>query len=436
MRSLVVTAILSVQLLALSKVVHAQRYLTDYDSTFFLRDTVRPVIKRFENLHISGYIQPQYQVAQSQGAPSYEGGNFSKYSNNRFMLRRARVKLDYFFPSKRNNLPAALFTFQLDATERGVNVRDMFARIYEPKAHNFSLTMGLFARPFGYEINLSSAFRETPERGRMSQKLMPTERDLGAMITYEPQRKNGKVFPLKWDIAIANGQGLASGGITDFDAYKDVISRITLKPVKLGPLEVSGGLSHLNGGWRQATRYRWEMDDQHGMYRFTLDSSLSNIGDKAERKYYGADLQLAYKHGWGKTELRGEYWRGTQPGTAKTTVNPGVLPLDPTFIRPFDGAFLLFLQNLGNSRNELMVKYDWYDPNRLVKGMNVNASAGNFSAADVRFNTLGLGLTRHFSSQVKFLLYYSIVRNEKTAIEGYTEDLEDNVLTARFHFRF
>lgn len=402
----------------------------------FIRDTVRPVVKRMENLYFSGYIQPQFQVAQSKGAPSYEGGNFSEFSNNRFMLRRARVKLDYFFPSKNSSFPAALFAFQFDATERGVNVRDMYARVFEPKGHNFALTMGIFARPFGYEINLSSAFRETPERGRMSQILMPTERDLGAMLSYEPQKKKGKFKPFKLDVALVNGQGLAPGGTTDFDQYKDLVSRFTLKPIPVGGLTLSGGLSLLNGGWRQATKYKWTMSDNSGKYNFNLDSSLSNLGGKAERRYYGADVQLVKKHGWGKTEFRAEYWRGLQPGTAKTTTNPGILPLDPTFIRPFDGGFFYFLQNLGNSKNELMVKYDWYDPNRKVGGPQIGMNGGGFTAADVRFDTWGVGLTRWLTDRVKFLVYYDFVKNEKTSVAGYTQDLKDNIFTARFQFRF
>jgi hypothetical protein len=436
MKSLSVLFLLIGMTILMPLTVTAQRYLTEYDSTLFIRDTVRPVVKRIENLYFSGYMQPQFQVAQSKGISGYEGGNFSEFSNSRFMLRRARVKIDYFFPSKKGSFPAALFAFQVDATERGVNVRDMYARIFEPKGQNFSLTMGLFARPFGYEVNLSSAYRETPERGRMSQILMPTERDLGAMISYEPQPIKGKRIPLKWDMALVNGQGLAAGGTTDFDSYKDLISRITLKPVKWGVLQVSGGLSLLNGGWQQATKYRYEMTKENGAAKFSVDSSLSNMGGKAERHYYGADVQVAYKHGWGKTEVRAEYWRGSQPGTAKTSTNPGVLPLDPTFIRPFDGAFLLFLQSLGNSKNELMVKYDWYDPNRKVKGAAIGVNGGNFNAADIRFNTLGTGLTHYFSDRVKFLVYYSFVKNENTSIAGFEQDLKDNVFTARFHFRF
>ena len=206
-------------LIFLSVTASSQRYLADIDSSFFIKDTVRPVIKRFENLRITGYIQPQFQKAQSDGAPSFSGGNFSAFSSSRFMLRRARVKIDYVLPSK-TRYPKALFSFQIDATERGVIVRDMFLKLFETNKNIFSLTAGLFARPFGYEVNLSSAFRETPERGRMSQILMPSERDIGMMVSFEPQEKKHKLSHIKFDIGFFNGQGLSGTGadVADTDA--------------------------------------------------------------------------------------------------------------------------------------------------------------------------------------------------------------------------
>src|SRR5258705_13978986 len=118
-------------LLNVSAEAHSQRYLSDLDSSLlYLKDTVRPLLKRFENLQFSGYIQPQFQLADTEGAKSYNGGDFSQFSKSRFMLRRARVKLDYLLTTT-DRYPRALFTFQVDATERGVNVRDMFMRLYE-----------------------------------------------------------------------------------------------------------------------------------------------------------------------------------------------------------------------------------------------------------------------------------------------------------------
>ena len=104
---------------------YSQRYLSDLDTSHFIKDTVRPVLKRFENIRISGYMQPQFQVAEADGAQSFEGGNFSQFSKSRFMLRRARLKVDYLLLSN-EKLPKALFTFQIDATERGVIVREVF----------------------------------------------------------------------------------------------------------------------------------------------------------------------------------------------------------------------------------------------------------------------------------------------------------------------
>src|SRR5215218_5383408 len=135
---LIKAVVLSALLFGAQLQVYGQRYLTDYDSAAFIRDTLRPFLKRFEHLSISGYMQPQFQVAQQKGAPSYSGGAFSEFSNNRFLLRPARIKFDYLVPAMERYVPKVLFTFQVDATERGVNVRDMFVRLYEPRQQNVS----------------------------------------------------------------------------------------------------------------------------------------------------------------------------------------------------------------------------------------------------------------------------------------------------------
>jgi hypothetical protein len=431
---LAVTAFLAAFLLGTSN-AHAQRYLADYDSLLFMRDTVRPVISRFNNIFISGYIQPQFQVASSKGTPSYSGGNFPEFVNNRFMLRRARLRVDYNLPSAETHLSLAVFTFQFEATERDVNVRDMLVRVYEPRHNKLSLAAGLFARPFGYEVNLSSSYRETPERGRMSQILMPSERDLGAAVTYESRSKNKKTVQIRYDLGLFNGQG--KSGPAEFDSFKDLITRFTLKPCALGGgVAVSGGLSFLFGGWVQPTQYRYEMGTDAGNKVFVVDSSLSNIGKKAERMYYGADIQLRKSHSWGKTELRAEYWRGTQPGTKTATVNPGTIPTGPVYIRSFDGAFLYFLQNIVNRHWELMAKYDWYDPNTKVSAKDIGKAGTNFSVGDIRFHTFGTGLTYYFNDNLKALAYYEWARNENTSLPGFTGDVSDNVFTFRMQLRF
>jgi len=413
---------------------YSQRYLSDLDSSLlYLNDTVRPLLKRFENLQFSGYIQPQFQLVDTEGAKTFSGGDFAPHSKSRFMLRRARVKLDYLLTTS-DRYPKALFTFQVDATERGVNVRDMFMRLYETKGHNFSFTAGLFARPFGFEVNLSSAYRETPERGRMSQTLMPTERDIGAMISYEPLRRSAKNKFIKLDAGLFNGQGLS--GITDFDSHKDLISRLTVRPIPLGKFSLSGGLSLLYGGWRQDSKYVYAMGTSNGDRTFLLDSSLSNVGEIAPRHYYGADMQIVYRHKWGQTEWRAEYWQGQQPGTAVTTVNPGLSPQGPVYRRNFNGAFFYFLQNIINTHHQLLLKYDWYDPNTKVSKDEIGETGTNLTAADIKYSTLGVGYAYYFNDHVKAIAYYEFVKNESTLLPGYVVDLDDNVFTLRFQFRF
>jgi len=432
-------AILVVFSVLMSEAANAQRYLTDIDSSFFIKDTVRPIIKRFENIIISGYMQPQFQVAESDGAPSFAGGNFSQFSQSRFMLRRARVKVDYLIKTK-ENYPRALFSFQIDATERGVIVRDMYVRLFEARKNNFSATAGLFARPFGFEVNLSSSARETPERGRMSQILMPGERDLGVMFSFDPQNKANKLKHFKLDAGFFNGQGVT--GTTDFDDHKDFISRLTIKPYPINSIELSGGLSFLRGGWKNGTKYVYESGiAQNGDKIFVIDSSVSNLGRSAPRHYYGADMQFLIHHGWGETELRAEHWFGTQPGTATTTINPGIIPNNngiplPTYVRHFNGSFFYFLQNIVNRKHQLLLKYDWYDPNIKVQKLEIGKAGTNITAADIKFYTLGFGYVYHFSSQLKLIFYYDLVRNEITQFSGFTTDLKDNVFTCRLQFRF
>lgn len=418
---------------------NSQRYLTDIDSSFFIKDTVRPFLKRFENLRISGYIQPQFQVAETDGAPSFEGGNFSQFSRSRFMLRRARLKVDYLMMSK-NKLPKALFTFQIDATERGVIVRDMLVRLYENRHNILSMTAGFFARPFGFEVNLGSSFRESPERGRMSQILMPGERDLGVMFSFEPQERKHKLYHLKLDAGFFNGQG--ASGTTDFDSHKDFITRLTFRPYQINKFEIGGGLSLLRGGWKNGTKYVWNTTKTNaGNNIFTVDSSDANLGKSSPRHYYGADLQLKLHHAWGETELRGEYWFGTQPGTATSTSNPGTLPSAstgplPTYVRHFNGAFFYFLQNIVNANNQFLLKYDWYDPNQRVNGTAIGKPGNNFTLADIRYNTLGVGYVRLLNPLTKLIFYYAFVHNESTLLAGFTGDAKDNVFTCRLQFRF
>lgn len=413
---------------------HAQFLMDMIDTTKDVGKSILAVSRRFDHIRIGGYMQPQFQLAGDKGAKSYIGGDFAPNVNNRFMLRRGRIRFDYLRINA-SSKASVQFVFQFDGTERGVFIRDFWGRIFENKFQLFSFVTGMFARPFSYELNLSSSDRESPERGRMSQILMKTERDLGAMISFEPRKQNHPLRYLKIDAGLFNGQGLAAAG--DFDSHKDFITRAGLKPYPLSRnCILSFAASYLNGGLLQSTKYIYSIDKSAKV--FNVDSSLANIGKIAPRKYYGADAQLKIKCKAGFTELRAEYITGRQTAFANTTETPAVLP-DATgsfYIRKFDGAYFYFLQNIVSPVNQFIIKFDWYDPNILVSSKEIGKAGSNLTAADIKFSTLGFGYICYINENLKLVLWYDKVWNEKTGLPGFTSDVKDDIFTCRMQFRF
>lgn len=392
------------------------------------------------SLKFSGYIQPQFQFTEKNGAKTYAGGDFPENSSNRFMLRRSRLKADFSLKNKEEQT-SVKFIFQIDATERGVYARDIYGQFHENKWQIFHLTTGLFARPFSYELIRSSSERETPERGRMSQILMKTERDLGAMVSFEPRKENAALKNLKIDLGVFNGQGLA--GPEDYDSYKDLIGRISLKPVRISRsgIRVSGGVSVLYGFVGNQSYQLYKLRKSGGNYIFHSDSLRSNKNYAAPRQYYGADVQFKIPNRKGNTELRAEYIRGTQSATAASSETPGKYPIGsngipaPLYIRPFDGAYFYLLQNLFSEKHQIVLKYDWYDPNTKLSGKEISPDK-KMSAADIRFNTLGFGYTYYIDKHFKATVYYDQVKNEETALPGYVKDRSDDVFTLRLQYEF
>ena len=411
----------------------AQFLIDLVDTTTEVGKGMLSIYKKFDRVRISGYIQPQFQVAQEKGVETYNGGNFGPQVDDRFMLRRGRIRFDYAHFTDTGQA-ALQFVFQFDGTERGVFIRDFWGRIFENKFEIFSLTAGMFARPFGYELNLSSSDRESPERGRMSQILMRTERDLGAMVSFEPRKRKHPLRHIKWDMGLFNGQGLTAPG--EFDNHKDFITRLSLKPYPLSKkVFLSMGLSYLNGGMFQNTRFIYSIQNKSAK-NFEVDSSLDNVGKIVPRKYHGADAQLKINHGWGSTELRAEYWFGKQTSTSSTSETPNALTDEPSYIRKFDGAYFYLLQNIFSLRHQLGCKYDWYDPNTDVKGEDIANTGSNLNATDLKFSTFSVGYNYYMNENVKLMLWYDFVRNENFSQNNLPSDIRDNIFTCRLQFRF
>jgi len=415
---------------------HSQFLMDMVDTSKDIGKGMLSIYQKFDRIRISGYIQPQFQAAQHKGIKSFDGGDFSDKVNNRFMLRRGRIRFDYVHFAEKTG-PSVQFVFQFDGTERGVFIRDFWGRLFENKFHLFAFTIGMFARPFSYELNLSSSDRESPERGRMSQVLMKTERDLGAMVSFDPRDKNALLKYFKFDIGLFNGPGLSAPA--DYDSHKDLIARVALKPIALSKkITLSTALSYLNGGFLQNTKYIYNTADVSGSKIFVVDSSTANEGKIAPRKYYGTDIQLKYKTKAGFVEGRAEFVAGKQTALHTSSETPAALltGTDGYYIRKFNGAYFYLLCNIFNNRHQLGIKYDWYDPNTAVSKNDIGKAGTNFNAADIKYSTLGFGYNFYMNPNVKLLLWYEVVKNENTLLSGYTSDIKDDVFTCRLQFRF
>ncbi len=379
----------------------------------------KTTVDALKKIKLSGYVQSQFQSIEKDGAASVAGGSFSAGMHNRFMVRRGRLKVTYD-----NDLTQ--YVVQIDATEKGLGLKDAYVSFKEPWLKTFGLTAGVFDRPFGFEIMYSSSSRETPERSRLFQSLFPGERDLGLKLEINPQG----------DLSFLNFKGgyFAGNGINpETDNNKDFIGRLGFQlPIYDINLALDGGVSGYFGNVTLGS----------GKTLYTVDSpslaksDLSN--STVERTYIGADLQLYYDFPFlGGFSLRGEFISGKQPGTNTSPNSYTAAPSGDVYLRNFFGYYINYVQNLGD-QFQFVLKYDVYDPNTDVSGDEIGSvSAAKLSAGDIKYSTLGLGLIYHWDSNVKMTFYYDMVTNEtSTKLAGFNEDIKDNVFTFRIQYKF
>lgn len=392
---------------------------------------IQDELKVAKRLKITGYVQPQWQYIDSAGAPSFAGGDFTNGSAkyySRFTMRRGRFKFTYDF----ENVQLMVNT---DATEKGLAMRETFAKVTDPWTHMFSLTAGLLQVQFGFEVTQSSSARETPERARYNQVLFSTERDLGAFgsVVFP---KTSPLYGLKVDVAVMNG---VAGVNPEFDSHKDFTERIQYtKTTKNEKINWAIGASAYQGGYRIGSvkdyNFKTLANGEKG-YEFATDTA--NYNRVGKRLYQGVDAQLSIDWPAGITTLRAEYIMGEQPGVTSNSLSPRTAPTAAIYHRKFNGAYFYFIQNIGQSKFQAVAKYDWYDPNVEIAGKEIGKTGTNTkNVGDIRFDTFGFGLTYRINAFAKIIVYYDKVTNEGTLVPGYEKDIKDNVTTVRMQIKF
>lgn len=384
----------------------------------------KAAVDALKKIKISGYIQTQFQSADIDGIASFSGGNFSAGMHNRLMVRRGRLKAMY-------DNDITQFVLQIDATEKGVGLKDAYVYFKEPWLKSFAIKGGVFDRPFGFEISNSSSSRESPERSRIFQTLFLGERDLGVSFEYAPY------IPFEDLFGFFNFKGgfFAGNGVNpEVDNQKDFIGRLGFQlPFYDENLAIDGGISTYIGKVKLAP----------GKSIFTLNSpTLANVATSeawADRYYLGLDAQVYYSLPLlGGFTLRGEFINGKQPGgSSGSSSSPTALQSGDLYSRNFTGYYFMYVQNLGD-KNQFVVKYDSYDPNSDVSGDQIGqVAAAKLSSGDLKYSTLGLGWVHYWDDNIKFTFYYDSVANEISKnLAAYTTDLKDNVFTFRIQYKF
>lgn len=408
-------------------------------------------------LKLSGYIQSEWQSSQidvngnaSQDMKVGQGANAGEKADavatpgssfSRFGVRRGRLKATYTNDGYTG-------VFYIDASEKGVILKEAYVSAIDPYAGVLTLKGGIFNRPFGYEIEYSSSQRESPERSRIIQTLFPNERDLGAMITLQAP-KTSPWNVVKLDLGLVAGDAIG----VDTKSKKDLIGHLTYTDGT--PLmKYSVGASLYNGTVFQPTNVVYSMSNGS----FKADSSATNKNGYAKRQYIGFDGQFSISSPAGLTSIRGEYIFGTQPGTSSSTASPDLsvkptgyatapsLNTGDTYMRKFAGGYVQLVQDIADTKHSVTVKYDWYDPNTDVKGDQVGVPTSVKATkatgkADIAYSTIGIGYLYRMTQNVKFMVYYDMPVNETssamtTAGTNYSSKLAAKLLTIRMQYKF
>lgn len=394
----------------------------------------KATVDKLSKIKLSGYVQPQWQHADSAGIASIAGGSFPAGTNQRFQVRRGRLKTTY--ETTTNSALTSRYVLQIDVIPTGVTLKDAYVTLIDPWIKTASLTLGVFDRPFGFEIAYSSSSRESPERSRVFQTLFPGERDMGAKLELTPPMELGALQYFNLKGGVFTGMGPVTNEI---DKEQDFIGRAGFQaPLYDLNLAIDGGFSAYLGKSVAANDSVFEMASG-GVPRY-----LATTGRRAsihDRTVMGVDAQVYYDLPvLGGLSLRGEYLWGEIPGTRGAS-GPYAAATTALVNREVAGWYALYVQNLG-SKVQSVIKYDIYDPNTAVEGSDVGAAGSNLNAADLATGTLGLGLLFHWDENVRLMAYYDQVTNEEAApaatgsLAAWKQDLSDNVFTFRVQMKF
>jgi len=385
------------------------------------------LIDNLSKLKVSGYIQSDLQVGQEDASLKVGSAKTdTENSYTRIGLRRGRIKFAYT-DLNLLGLATGSAVVQLDMTEKGVGIKDVYFTVTDPWTGWATFKAGVFDRPFGYEISYSSSARETPERSTGCLTLFPDERDLGGSLIIQAP-KGHLLNPFKLETGLFAGNGIKQ----ETDNKKDWISHLSYKKT-YDNLQWGLGTSLYLGGVYQGTANVYEMSGKE-----FVAVNDTKIGDYSTRCYYGVDGQFLLSSAAGLTTLRAEMVTGDQPGGASDSKSPNsstLIKVD-TYRRNFMSYNVYLIQDIAQTKHSLVLKYDSYDPNTKLSGDEIGLGAGT-GKGDIARHNLGIGYLYRMNNNFRVMAYYDMAFNEKSKnLTGYESQLKDNIFTLRLQYKF
>jgi hypothetical protein len=311
---------------------------------------------------IGGYAQADFRHSQhSENQLDVSGAPLNE---NRFYLRRARLRLD-------RGWEYAALALELDANTVAspvVGIRRAEASLLYRGANEdqlpplVMLTAGITDLPFGYELYESDRTAPFLERSLVSTALFPTKSDAGVKVS-------GAWSFVRYGVAISNGEPVDARGFPrDPNAAKDITGRLGLLTSVADFVEVTGGASFATGkGFRPgapAKKSTVVWDDINDDGTSTPDEVSGVLGSAAEssenfdRWAYGLDLGARFRTRLGETHLRGEVIAASNYDRGFLVSDPGDSNID---IRQL-GGYVALTQEL--TRYAFVgFRYSTYDPN-------------------------------------------------------------------------
>ncbi len=372
---------------------------------------------------ISGYVQARYQQAgKSQnyfpsGTPSKPGaynGNYAQGGNtDSFEVRRSRLKFTGAVT------PNAKFGIQLDASgaitpgsagNQQVTVREGYVAYTfgdGNAAHAPTLTAGLFANPFGYQLPASTAIIVTPERPLAFSESgagiwTNQDYDKGVQLSYNTPQQLVGFLPggLKLTAALVNGMGRTS---EEQDRHVDGIYRAAYQtPNK----QLGVGVSYYDGQVPEAAT------------TFT-----GNAYHNDKKQLFGADAQYFAPFG---LFVLGEYETGKYEQLFRFTSQTTASAIDVPGNK-IEGYYGQIGYSFFSNTDKPLSLFFSYDKLR-------RATSGPLSNSSYNDENLGYGAAYNLDKATRLRVYY--VRPDKVAHTPNINPAKISQTTAEIQVRF